>query len=398
MAIKIRIAKSAKELNDVYRLRHSVYQADGSFQNTAHDYIIDLYDSVPNCINIIAYSEETAVGTMRVTVENEIGTAADESFDFTPYKNKIRQQALDENTTPPVFASSGMLAIAEEWRNRRDVFRALLRMAVDVGHSLNVSHIIATVNAKTIGIYKRLGWEILSDEIWIEEIGSHIIAVATPLVNMYNWAFNMLAEQKTLLDHFSGCFRWYLLDGATTIFEQDSYGDKAYLITKGGVDIACRYKENAELLSLAKLGPGDMFGELSLIDEAPRSASATTIGNTELLVIDRETFWQKIQENATYLRDLMEILSKRLRSADERALLYAHATLEERMVYFTKNLRQNAVIDPKNPNQRIAKVSTTDFASMALATPEEAETHLAKLEAQNLIKRSKHTITFIEKD
>lgn len=398
MAIKIKIAKSPKELNDVYRLRHSVYTADGFFQDTAHDYIIDLFDSIPDCVNIIAYNEETPVGTMRITLDSEIGTAADDSYDFSAYKNRIRQQATADNVPSPLFASSGMLAIAQEWRNRRDVFRALFRMAIDVGHSLKVTHIVATVNAPTIGIYKRLGWEILSEEIWIEEIDSHIIAVATPLSNMYNWAFNMLSQQKTLLDHFSGCFRWYLLDSATTIFEQDSQGDKAYLITKGTVDIACRYKENSELLSLAKLGPGDMFGELSLIDDAPRSASATTITNTELLVIDRDTFWQKIQENTAYLRDLMEILSKRLRSADERALLYAHASLPERMDYFIRSLHQSAPVDPKNPDQRIARVTLDEFASMALASAQDAEEHLSRLEQESRIKRSKNAITFLAQD
>jgi len=397
MAVIIKIAETAQELSDVYRLRYEVYHdEEGLFQDNKTGYIIDIFDSIPNTINIIAYSDGVAVGTIRAVPDSEIATPSDESFDFQPYRQEVRSQADERGLDDPKFISSGMLAIAEQWRNRRDVFRGLLRMATDVAKSRGFTHIIATVNAQTIGIYKRLGWNILSDPIFIEEIGNDIVAVAVELDVMYAWAFDMLKQQRVFLEHFSGCFQWYLLDDGTTIFEQGDDGDEAYLITKGVVNITCHYKDSDKTISLAKLGEGDMFGELSLIDDATRSASAQTRGNTELLVINKEMFWQKTYENPSYLRDLMGVLSQRLRSADERAILYAHAPLAERLTYFITVLEQYAVPHPKKDGRRLSKTTIKEFADMAVASEEDALDFLQGLEATGKVQLERQKIIFLK--
>lgn len=400
MGVKVKVAKTAKELSDVYRLRYQIYHVEeGLFQDNSSGFITDVFDSVPNTVNLIAYNDDgEAIGTIRVVEDAEIGTPSDSCFDFTPYRERIRKEVDTRAGTAPQFVSAGMLAIAPQWRNRRDVFRSLLRMAVDVGKSMRKTHIISTVSHLTISIYKRLGWELLSEPILIEEIGNSIVPIAVPLEVMYQWAFDSLAEQKNLLEHFSGCFQWYLLDGDTVIFEQDDSGDEAYLITKGMVDITCYYRESDKKIPLARLGVGDMFGEMSLIDEAPRSASAITRGNTELLVINREAFWQKIHENPVYLRDLMSVLSSRLRSADERAMLYAHAPLQERLNYFIRALAQYAMVDPKDPKRKISKTTVDELAEMALTTPQEALSFLQSLEQDNKLEIAKGKLIFLGTD
>jgi CRP-like cAMP-binding protein/N-acyl-L-homoserine lactone synthetase len=399
MAVKIKIAHTAQELRDVYKLRNDVYHdEEGLFQGNNTGYIIDIYDSIPNTVNIVAYSDGVAVGTIRIVPDSEIGTPSDESFDFSYHRKKIRAEALHNNDKTPKFISAGMLTIAEQWRNRRDIFRGLFRMAADVAKSMDMTHVIATVNASTVSIYKRLGWEILSEPILIEEIGNEIVAVGVQNEVMYAWAFDMLQEQRVFLEHFSGCFQWYLLDDRTTIFNQGDIGEEAYLITKGAIDINCHYKNNDKMISLAKLAEGDMFGELSLIDDAPRSASAVTRGNTELLVINQDIFWQKTQENPLYLRDLMSVLSARLRSADERAILYAHAPLRERMSYFINILGQYAMEDINQSNRKISKTTIQEFADMALSSEEEALSFLQELEQENMISLEKQKIIFLRKD
>lgn len=398
MSVKIRIAKTAKELRDAFELRYEVYkEGEGYYQDVDSGHIIDIFDSVPDATSIIAYDGETPVGTIRFNLDSNIGTPSDESYDFSDYKQEIRETSKKNNLPEPLFASVGMLAIAEKWRNRRDVFRALFRMSSDIGRSLGVTHVIATVNEKTGSIYERLGWEILTKKIWIEAIGEHILPVVTSLDTMYKWAFGSLQDKESFLEHFSGCFKWYLMDAGTVVFNQDDMGDEAYLITNGAVDIVRKYKGTDKSLVLAKLGSGDMFGEMSLIDEAPRSATAVAINNTELIVINREMFWEKIHENPVYLRDLMQILSKRLRATDEKALLYAFAPVEERLAFFMGNLRTSAIPDRKNPNLKTAKVTMEDYALLSLVTKEEAENYAHTLEDKGEITLTKKSITFIEK-
>ncbi len=73
------------------------------------------------------------------------------------------------------------------------------------------------------------------------------------------------------------------------IFREHESGERAYIIAEGNVEIL---KESAEgLVSLRILKEGAMFGELALIDDSPRMASAKAVnGPVELLEIDQKTF------------------------------------------------------------------------------------------------------------
>jgi CRP-like cAMP-binding protein len=394
MSIRIKIARTEKELSDVYRLRYQVYSEQGHFAEKYDGAVVDLFDAIPSVANIIAYSNETPVATIRVNRDSTLQLPSDHSFDFSSYRQKITIQEQVAGRPAPVFASAGMLAIVAQWRNRRNVFGGLFRMAVDIGHMWGVTHIIATVNSDTSGIYQRLGWERLSEPLQLGSLGVEITPFVTPMEPMYRWAFGMFKEQKDLLDHFSGSFQWLLVDAGTEIFAQDEAGDEAFLITKGGIDITRYHEPSDRNLRLAKLGAGDMFGELSLIDSSPRSASAVASRNTELVVINRETFWQKSNEDPSRLKDLMQILSSRLRDANNLSMIYAYAPLAERLAYFTDMVRKAAIPDPRDPTILKSRVSLQEFAEMALAPVEEAQSYLEILKNQKLLEYSTRHITF----
>lgn len=398
MAIRIKIAETSRELHDVYRLRYKIYaEEEGLFKEATHGVVIDVHDAIPEVANIIAYDGETAVGTLRVNRDSSLGLPAEGSFDFSAFRETVRREAERDGLAAPLLGSAGMLAIAAEWRNRRDVFRALFRMAADLGHSWGASHVIATVNADTAGIYNRLGWQQLADKVWIEEIGNHIVPFVSAVGPMYEWAFGMFRDKSELLDHFSGCFQWLLVDGGSEIFRQSDSADEAYLVTRGGVNITRGHMASGKSVSLGKLGPGAMLGEMALIEDAPRSATATAIGNTELLVISREVFWRRINEHPEYSRDLMRILSRRLRDSGDRAMIYAHAQLDERLDYFLGTLRESALPSLKDPSLLIAKVSVEEFAEMAKAPLDATQGYLDRLQADNVLKVNKRDITFINR-
>jgi len=97
------------------------------------------------------------------------------------------------------------------------------------------------------------------------------------------------------------------------IFREHEPGDRAYIITEGSVEIL---KEGAEgLVSLRVLNVGAMFGELALIDNSPRMASAKAIkGPVELLEIDQKTFTKKLSDADPFTRGLINILADTARS------------------------------------------------------------------------------------
>ncbi len=394
MSIRIKVAKTGKELSDVYHLRYRVYQDHGHFADKYDGAVVDLYDAVPSVANLIAYSDDVPVATMRVNRDSELGLPADHAFDFSGYRQKVTEEERVAGRGKPLFASAGMLAIAEEWRNRRYVFGGLLRMATDIGHMWGVTHILATVNVTTASIYERLGWNRLADPVSVGGLGVEILPFASPMAPMYRWAFGMFKDQKGLLDHFSGCFQWHLVDGGKEIFRQDETGDEAFLITKGSVDIIRHHNGSDRKLRLAKLGAGDMFGELSLIDSSPRSATAVAGRNTELVVINRDVFWEKSNEDPQRLKDLMQILTGRLRDANNLGMIYACASDDERLDYFVDRLRHAAIPEPRNPDILKSRVSVEEFADMALVSVAQAERHLGTLQDQQKLKYSARQITF----
>ena len=97
------------------------------------------------------------------------------------------------------------------------------------------------------------------------------------------------------------------------IFREHESGERAYIIAEGNVEIL---KEGPEgLVSLRILKAGAMFGELALIDDSPRMASAKAInGPVELLEIDQKTFKKKLSDADPFTRGLINILADTARS------------------------------------------------------------------------------------
>ena len=71
--------------------------------------------------------------------------------------------------------------------------------------------------------------------------------------------------------------------------------------------------------SSVRLGPGDFFGEMSLIDGDPRSATVEAATPMRLLVLGYREFWQLLDESLPMVRKIMRALSRRLRQAEKSA-------------------------------------------------------------------------------
>lgn len=98
------------------------------------------------------------------------------------------------------------------------------------------------------------------------------------------------------------------------IFREGASGDAMYLIWAGRVGV---FKGNLQSPTvLGYRGPGEVIGEMALLEEQPRSASVIALENTRLLRIDRETFQEWLNSNPAVGMSIMASLSARLRSSD----------------------------------------------------------------------------------
>lgn len=99
----------------------------------------------------------------------------------------------------------------------------------------------------------------------------------------------------------------------------ESWGLGLYVLARGRVRIVEGDGSGAER-ELAQLGPGECFGEMSIIDGEPRSASAVTMEPTECLFLGAIDFREALTREPKIAINLLRMLSRRLREADQALL------------------------------------------------------------------------------
>ncbi len=100
------------------------------------------------------------------------------------------------------------------------------------------------------------------------------------------------------------------------IISEGSYDNSLYFIASGQVKVFRKGKDE-ETLELCKLGPGDFFGELTLLDDLPRSASITSLSDTELLYIERDPFFEFSKKYPKVLSKILKEVSMRFRKSND---------------------------------------------------------------------------------
>lgn len=100
------------------------------------------------------------------------------------------------------------------------------------------------------------------------------------------------------------------------IFRIGDQGRNAYFIESGNVEISV-LRDDRETV-IAKLGVGEIFGEMSMIDDAPRSATVTAVVDTEVIVIQRSRFLKPLESVDPMMNLILRIVLARLRDAQHQ--------------------------------------------------------------------------------
>jgi CRP/FNR family cyclic AMP-dependent transcriptional regulator len=100
------------------------------------------------------------------------------------------------------------------------------------------------------------------------------------------------------------------------VFSEGDPGDRLYVIVDGKIKLGTTSNDGRENL-LAVLGPGEMFGELSLFDPGPRTATATALTETTLLVLGHEALGPWLKGRPGVGQALLKALAQRLRKTNE---------------------------------------------------------------------------------
>ncbi|MDR0527195.1 MAG: cyclic nucleotide-binding domain-containing protein [Spirochaetaceae bacterium] len=103
------------------------------------------------------------------------------------------------------------------------------------------------------------------------------------------------------------------------IFAEFERGDKFYLIQSGSVEIIKTFGEASKTIDILK--PGETFGEMALLEDSPRSATAIALGETKLTAFGRDGFEQLVLTNPQLAFRLLKMFVRRIYEAKRRALI-----------------------------------------------------------------------------
>ena len=102
-----------------------------------------------------------------------------------------------------------------------------------------------------------------------------------------------------------------------TIFKEGEPGERAYIVESGLVEVFTH--KDGQKLVYGTIGKGGIFGEMALIDDKPRMATARAVQASTIIVVSRNTFQDKLAHTDPFIRGLLKIFSGNLRAMSSKA-------------------------------------------------------------------------------
>lgn len=177
------------------------------------------------------------------------------------------------------------------------------------------------------------------------------------------------------------------------VLTEGEMGDSLYMIQSGKVRVVIGDEEGRELI-LKILGPGDFFGEMSMIDKQPRSASVTTIEPATFLVLSNAAFERCVEQAPRIANMVMRILAQRVREADRKigtlALMDVYGRVASTLLELAVYTNGKLVVGEK--------LSQQDLANMVGASREMVNRILKDLSERGFISIESKSITIINRE
>jgi CRP/FNR family transcriptional regulator, cyclic AMP receptor protein len=197
------------------------------------------------------------------------------------------------------------------------------------------------------------------------------------------------------LDRLAALFRRRRYRAGEPVFREGDPGTALYIIESGEVKILLGGAEGKEVV-LSLLAPGEFFGELALLDGAPRSADAVTTVPSELLVLPRDDFLQFIRGAPPVAVNMLAALSRRLRRTDRLVHDAAFSDIQTRVTRVLLELGETrgtpegrgVVIEPH--------LTQGDLANMVGATRESVNKCLRYFESEGLVRHQRGRLMLLD--
>jgi len=160
------------------------------------------------------------------------------------------------------------------------------------------------------------------------------------------------------------------------IFKEGDAGDGIYVIKEGAVEISVAMSQDVRRV-FAKLGPGEIFGEMAVLELKPRSATASATAQTAVYFIPREGLLLMLGESPALSLELLREISQRLREFNRR---YIEETLQAERLAVIGRFARSIIHDLKNPLSIISM--SAELIALQPAKPEARENAQIRIRKQ----------------
>lgn len=294
MPINFNIAKTAKEIDEVFKVRHKVFvEEDNLLSPTKDKRLVDRFDAMPTTKSLIVVENNNVVGSLRLSLDSEIGLPADEHFDFRKY---LPQEAS--------ILHIGMLCISKEHRNPRTTSNLML-MASYYGMSKKTTHVVAPINPQIANLLKRIGFVALADEFFDPILKTPILPLILDVTKLNDFFTNFI--MKNQLQDFIGDYERSFYKKGEYIISAGDKGDYAYVLIEG--DIYITLPDSHE--KIAELNEGEVFGELALLTDEVRSTNVIAQSNVQVMKLSKDIFIKYFYNQPEQAQKLLKLMGTR---------------------------------------------------------------------------------------
>jgi CRP/FNR family transcriptional regulator, cyclic AMP receptor protein len=181
-------------------------------------------------------------------------------------------------------------------------------------------------------------------------------------------------------------------DAGDVVFREGDDGGTCYVV-RSGMARAIREHPDGRSITLSHFVVGDIFGELAMFDDEPRSATVDVIEETEVIAIPGRDVQRLITEHPEIAIKLIGALAQRLRATNERLARQSFQTVQSRVAAVLAQMVAAARDGNAGDGDVLVSLTQADLAKLAGSSRESASRFLAELERAGVITQGRGKLT-----
>jgi CRP/FNR family cyclic AMP-dependent transcriptional regulator len=181
----------------------------------------------------------------------------------------------------------------------------------------------------------------------------------------------------------------------TRVFHEGDSSDACYIVKHGSFRVT-REHSDGRAITLATLGPGEIFGELAMLDGDSRSASAEALTDGELLALPANDVRSLLARHPEIALKLVAGLVRRLRAANVRLSRQSFQTVPSRVAGILSQLSRENRDGKAEGGEVTIRMNQTDLAQLAGTSRESVSRFLAELERAGVVRSGRGRVTVLD--